>query len=48
MCEAKGCGFLEVDIDKEQMLDRKGLHLNYKGQERVARAIFKHCTSSLN
>ena len=48
MCEAKGCGFLEVDIDKEQMLDRKGLHLNYKGQERVARAIFKHWTSSLN
>jgi hypothetical protein len=48
LCERKGTGFLEVDIDKETMLDRKGVHLNYKGQERVARAIFKHCIGYLN
>lgn len=48
LCERKGAGFLEVDIDKETMLDKKGVHLNYKGQERVARAIFKHCISYLN
>lgn len=48
LCERKGAGFLEVDIDKETMLDRKGVHLNYKGQERVARSIFKHCINYLN
>lgn len=48
LCERKEAGFLEVDIDRETMLDRRGLHLNHKGQERVARAIFKHCISYLN
>ena len=34
--------FLEVVIDKDAMLDRRGLHLNFTGQDKVARSIFKH------
>ena len=34
--------FLEVVIDKDDMLDRRGLQLNFTEQDKVARSIFKH------
>jgi hypothetical protein len=48
LCEQKGAGFLDVNINRDTMLDRKGVHLNYRGQDKVARAVFKHCIGSLN
>ena len=38
----KDIDFLEITIDKDAMLDRRGLHLNFTGQDKVARSIFKH------
>ena len=38
--------FLEVVIDKDAMLDSRGLHLNFTGQDKVARSIFKHSVNS--
>jgi len=42
LCQKNEIEFLEIDIDKESILDRSGLHLNFRGQDRVARSIFKH------
>ena len=48
LCVQNSIEFLEVGIVKEKMLDRKGLHLNFSGQDTVARCIFKHCLKLLN
>ncbi len=48
LCKKNGVDFLEIAVDKESMLDRRGLHLNFSGQDKVARSIFKHSVSYLN
>ena len=48
LCVQNSIEFLEIRIVKEKMLDRKGLHLNFSGQDTVARCIFKHCLKFLN
>jgi len=48
LCVQNSIEFLEIGIVKEKMLDRKGLHLNFSGQDTVARCIFKHCLKNLN
>ena len=48
LCMKSGIDFLDIAVDKESMLDRRGLHLNFSGQDKVARSIFKHSVSSLN
>ena len=40
--------FLEVVIDKDAMLDRRGLHLNFTGQDKQARSILKRRVDFLN
>ena len=41
-CRKNDIDFLEIIIDKDVMLDRRDLHLNFTGQDRLARSIFKH------
>jgi len=48
LCEKNDINFLEIAIDKDVMLDCKGLHLNFSGQDKVARSIFKHSVNFLN
>jgi GDSL-like Lipase/Acylhydrolase family len=48
LCSENGIEYVDVEIDKARMLDRKGLHLNYRGQDVVAQKIFKHCQKFLN
>jgi lysophospholipase L1-like esterase len=48
LCEQKGVGFVEAGVDRLRMLGRDGVHLNWKGCDVVARAIFNHSCSSLN
>jgi len=48
LCQKNEIVFLEIDIDKKSMLDRRGLYLNFRGQDRVARSIFKHSAQYLN
>ena len=48
LCKKNRVDFLEIAVDKESMLDRRGLHLNFSGQDKVARSIFKHSVSYLN
>ena len=48
LCVQNSIEFLEIGIVKEKILDRKGLHLNFIGQDTVARCIFKHCLKFLN
>ena len=45
---SKRIDFLEIIIDKDAMLDRRGLHLNFTGHDKVARSIFKHSVTVLN
>ena len=40
--------FLEIVIDKDAILDRRGFHLNFTGQDKVARSIFKPTVNFLN
>jgi len=40
--------FAEMKIKNKSMLDRKGLHLNFRGQDKIARSIFKHSVRCLN
>ena len=42
LCTKHGFGFIEANVSSEQ-LGMDGLHLNSKGQDAVARAIFGHC-----
>jgi GDSL-like Lipase/Acylhydrolase family len=48
LCVENDIEFVDIDIDTRRMLDRKGLHLNYRGQEVVAKKIFTHCQQFLN
>ncbi len=48
LCMKNEIEFLEIAVDKGSMLDRGGLHLNFSGQDKVARSIFKHSVSYLN
>jgi hypothetical protein len=48
LCEDNGIGFVEAAVDKSRMLAKDGVHLNWKGSDCVARAIFKHCCRCLN
>jgi hypothetical protein len=48
LCEKNDVKFVDIAIEKETMLDWKGLHLKWGGQDHVARAVFKHCISILN
>ena len=48
MCVENGIEFVDVEIEAQSMLDRKGLHLNEMGQDFVAGRIFKHCRKYLN
>jgi len=48
LCEKNEIEFLEVAVDKNSMLDSRGLHLNFSGQDKVARSIFKHSVRCLN
>jgi GDSL-like Lipase/Acylhydrolase family len=48
LCSENGIEYVDVEIDKARMLDRKGLHLNYRGQDVVAQQVFKHCQKFLN
>ena len=43
LCMKNDIDFLEIVIDKDTMVDRRGLHLNFTGQDKVARSIFKQC-----
>ena len=42
LCRKNDIDFLEIIIDKNAMLDTRGLHLNFTGQDKVTRSIFKH------
>ena len=42
LCLKNDTDFLEVVVDKDAMLDRRGFHLNFTGQGKVTRSIFKH------
>jgi len=48
LCQKNNIDFLEIAIDKDAMLDGRGLHLNFCGQDKVARSIFKHSVNYLN
>ena len=48
LCMKSDIDFLEVVIDRDAMLDRRGLHLNFTGQDKVIRSIFKHSVNFLN
>ena len=48
LCMRQGIGFVEADIDRVRMLGRDGVHLNWRGCDRVARTIFNHSCSYLN
>jgi hypothetical protein len=48
LCKEYKFEFLDVDINRNTMLDRKGLHLNNFGQDTVARAVFRHSKLYLN
>ena len=48
LCRRNELEFLEIDIDRRFMLDSRGLHLNYRGQHKVARSIINHSVSFLN
>jgi hypothetical protein len=48
LCQAQGIGFVQTAVDTRWMLAPDGVHLNWKGCDRVARAIFKHSCRSLN
>jgi hypothetical protein len=48
LCESHGIGFVAAEIDSRRMLGRDGVHLNWRGCECVARAIFKHSCKCLN
>ena len=48
MCVENGIEFVDVEIEAQGMLDRKGLHLNERGQDFVAGKIFQHCRKYLN
>ena len=48
LCKINEIDFIEIAINKVSMLDRGGLHLNFSGQDKVARSIFKHSVSYLN
>ena len=42
LCMQNDIDFLAVVIQIDAMLDRRGLHLNFTEQNKVARSIFKH------
>jgi hypothetical protein len=48
LCKENGFEYLDADIEGRHMLDWKGLHLNHRGQEAVAKQVFKHCRNFLN
>jgi hypothetical protein len=48
LCTENGFGFVDIKVDVNSMLDRRGLHLNRRGQDTVARRIFRHCVNDLN
>ena len=48
LCKKNEIKFLEIEIDKDAMLDSRGLHLNFQGQDKAARIIFKHSVNYLN
>jgi len=48
LCDVQGVHFVDVAIDSYKMLQRDGLHLNWKGCDVVARSIFKHSCKCLN
>lgn len=48
MCSERGIEFVDVSIVAKSMLSWKGLHLNERGQDFVARRIFQHCRKFLN
>ena len=47
-CMKNDIDFLEVIINKDATLDRRGLHLNFTEQDKVATSIFKHSVIFLN
>jgi len=47
MCAIKNVGFVDVS-NVEELLGKDGLHLNFRGQDSVARDIFRHCILHLN
>ena len=48
LCEKEGVGFVEPEIDTGSMLCKNGVHLNFRGCDQIARAIFQHSCSALN
>jgi hypothetical protein len=49
LCESRGIGFVDAAVDRDRMLRPKDeVHLNWRGSDCVARAIFKHSCKSLN
>jgi predicted nuclease with TOPRIM domain len=48
LCEQRGVGFVEASVDRMRMLGRDGVHLNWRGCDTVAQAVFNHCCESLN
>jgi hypothetical protein len=47
LCQSRGIGFVDVVTDR-RMLGKDRIHLNWRGRDYVARAIFKHTALSLN
>lgn len=47
LCKENNFGYIYKELQDRQ-LGRDGLHLNWKGQDAVAREIFKHCIPYLN
>jgi hypothetical protein len=48
LCDSEGIGFVEPTVDRRTMLGKDGVHLNWRGCDWVARAIFQHSCSALN
>ena len=48
LCVKEGVGFVEPAVDTRTMLCKDGVHLNWRGCNRVARAIFEHSCIALN
>ena len=47
-CRMNDIHFSEIIIDKDVMIDRRGHHLNFTGQDKVARSISKQRVNFLN
>jgi hypothetical protein len=50
LCVENGVEYLDIaeTVKVKSMIDNRGLHLNRRGQEHVAREVFDHCYKFLN